>query len=183
MKGLMILANGFEDVEAIATLDVLRRSQLDITLVSVSDTLDVLSQSNVYMKSDKLLTEINKEEYDFLIIPGGKAVFNVLDKLPQINELINYFVESEKLVSAICAAPHLIGKLGHLKNETFTCFPSCEGGIIGGKYLPDEGVVRSNNFITAKSMYYSIDFALAIIDHLQGEQQVEKVTNNIKGLA
>ena len=181
MKGLMILANGFEDVEALATLDVLRRSKLNVTLVSVNNTLEVTTQSNIVVKAEKLFNELDINEFDFLIIPGGRAVFQVLDKMYEIDNLINHFANNNKLVCAICAAPHLVGKLGHLKNKLFTCFPTCEEQIIGGTYLKDQGVVTSGNFITGKAMYYSFDFALAIIKHLQGEEQAKKVLASIKG--
>ena len=115
MKGLMILANGFEDVEALATLDVLRRSKLNVTLVSVNNTLEVTTQSNIVVKAEKLFNELDINEFDFLIIPGGRAVFQVLDKMNEIDNLINHFANNNKLVCAICAAPHLVGKLGHLK--------------------------------------------------------------------
>lgn len=178
----MILANGFEDVEAIATLDVLRRSKLDITLATVNDELLTISQSKVPMMADDLLKRLNYQKFDFLIIPGGGAVFAVLDKMPKISEIINYFVSENKLVAAICAAPHLIGKLGHFDNHQYTCFPTCETDIIGGTYLSSEGVVISGNFITGKSMYHSIDFSLAIVEKLQGKIQREVVERKLQGL-
>lgn len=178
----MILANGFEDVEAIATLDVLRRSQIDITLATVNDELLTISQSKVPYMADDLLKQLNYQEFDFLIIPGGGAVFKVLDKMPIISEIINYFVSSKKLVATICAAPHLVGKLGHFKDHSFTCFPTCEAKIIGGTYLPQMGVVISGNFITGKSMFHSIEFGLAIIEKIQGKAQREIIEKKIQGL-
>lgn len=178
----MILANGFEDVEAIATIDVLRRAGLEVVLATVNDELLTTTQSDISILAEQLLSDIDYKEFDFLIIPGGKAVFAVLDKLPIIDKIINYFVSEERLVSAICAAPHLVGKLGHLKNHEYTCFPTCETAIVGGKYLPEEGVVVSDNFITAKAMAYSIDFALAIIKKLLGEEKSTKVSLSVKGI-
>lgn len=178
----MILANGFEDVEAIATVDVLRRSKLDITLATVNDELLTISQSKVPMMADKLLKQLNYQTFDFLIIPGGGAVFAVLDKMAKIREIINHFVSSDKLVAAICAAPHLVGKFGHYKNHQYTCFPTCETEIIGGTYQPTDGVITSGNFITGKSMYHSIEFGLAIVEKLQGKEQRELIEKKIQGL-
>lgn len=79
MKGLVIIADGFEDTEAIATIDVLKRSKLEITTASF-DSLEVTSAFNLKVKADKLMKDVREEEYDFLVIPGGRAVFNVLDK-------------------------------------------------------------------------------------------------------
>src|SRR5690554_4651342 len=114
MKGIVILANGFEDTEAIATIDVLKRSKLEITTVSF-DSLAVTSAYNIQVQADMLYKDLKLEEYDFLVIPGGRAVFNVLDKKEEVSELIKIFMEQEKLVAAICAAPMLVGKLGYLK--------------------------------------------------------------------
>lgn len=179
MKGLVILADGFEDTEAIATIDVLKRSKLDITTASF-DSLDVTSQYNLKVKADKLLKDIKEGDYDFLVIPGGRAVFNVLDKKPELSELIGRFVESGRLVAAICAGPSQIGKLGYLKGKKYTCFPSCEQGI-DGILQQNKGVIRDGNIITAKAMAYSFDFALEIVEYLQGKEQREAVYKNIRG--
>ena len=81
VKGLILLANGFEDTEAITTIDILRRAKIELDLVSVSDNLEIMTQSKIMMKAEKLLKDLNLSEYDFLVIPGGGAVFNVLSKL------------------------------------------------------------------------------------------------------
>ena len=115
MKGLIILVNGFEDVEALATIDVLRRSGIIIDTTSL-DNKDIITQSNNKIQANYLLNEINTQEYDFLIIPGGKAVFNILDNDNRIDQLIDEFYNNNKLICAICAAPRLIAKRGYFKN-------------------------------------------------------------------
>ena len=182
MKGLLLLANGFEDTEALATLDCLRRSGLIVYTVSVTNNKKLLTQSNVYVEADFVIDEINYQEFDFLVCPGGKAVFQVLDKTVRVNEIVRYFISNNKLSAFICAAPHLPGKLGLLENKKYTCFPGCNTQIIGGKYYPQMPVVIDGNIITARSMAYSIDFALAIIEKLLGNSQKEKVENSIRGL-
>lgn len=179
MKGIVILANGFEDTEAIATIDVLKRSKLEITTVSF-DSLAVTSAYNIQVQADMLYKDLKLEEYDFLVIPGGRAVFNVLDKKEEVSELIKIFMEQEKLVAAICAAPMLVGKLGYLKDREYTCFPSCEEGI-EGIHRPKKGVVRDGNIITAKAMAFSIDFALEIIEYLQGKEKRNAIYRNVRG--
>lgn len=181
MKGLIILANGFEDVEAIATIDVLRRSKLTVDMVTVNNTLDVLTQSNILLKAEKMLKDVNKKEYDFLIIPGGKAVRLVLNNHEELAKWITDFVDNKKLVAAICAAPSLVGKLGYFDNIPFTCFPGFHSTSTGGIYHQEKGVIRVDNFITAKSMGYSIEFALEIIDYLQGAEQRNDTYKNIFG--
>lgn len=181
MKGLIILANGFEDTEALATIDVLKRSKLQIDKVSLQDTLDIVSQYDLKIKADFLLKDINPNDYDFLVIPGGRAVSLVLDKSKELETLIHNFVSRNKLIAAICAGPSQVGKLGYYQNEKYTCFPGTENKIIGGKYLANKGVVRSGNFITAKAMAYSIEFGLEIVEYLQGKTQRTAVSRSVHG--
>ena len=180
MKGLIILVNNFEDVEALATVDVLRRSGIIIDTTSL-DNKDVITQSNNKISVDYLLSEVNLNEYDFLILPGGKAVFNILDKEKRIDDLIDYFYTNKKLICAICAAPRLIAKRGYFDNLKFTIFPGCLETEVLGKQV-SKGVVVEDYFITAKSMYYSIEFALEIINKLQGKEQKKKIEKQIKGI-
>ena len=179
MKGLIILVNNFEDVEALATVDVLRRSGIIIDTTSL-DNKDIITQSNNKISVDYLLCEVNFNEYDFLILPGGKAVFNILDKDKRIDDLVDYFYVNKKLICAICAAPRLIAKRGYFDNLKFTIFPGCLETEVLGKQV-SKGVVVEDYFITAKSMYYSIEFALEIIKKLQGKDQKKKIEIQIKG--
>lgn len=180
MKGLIILVNNFEDVEALATVDVLRRSGIIIDTTSL-DNKDVITQSNNKITVDYLLNEVNVNEYDFLILPGGKAVFNILDNDKRIDDLVDYFYSNKKLICAICAAPRLIAKRGYFNNLKFTIFPGCLETEVLGKQTT-KGVVVEDYFITAKSMYYSIEFALEIINKLQGKEQKKKIEKQIKGI-
>ena len=180
MTGLIVLTNGFEDVEAIATIDVLRRSGIRIDTTSL-DNKEIITQSNNTITVDYLLHELNLEDYTFLILPGGKAVFNILDKDKRIDNLIDNFYNNNKLICAICAAPRLIAKRGYFKNLNFTIFPGCLDGEVLGNIL-NNGVVVEEKFITAKSMYYSIEFALEIINKLQGNEQRKIIEDQIKGI-
>ena len=179
MKGLIVLVNGFEDVEALATIDVLRRSGIQVDTTSL-DNKDVITQSNNKITVDYSLKELNIPEYDFLILPGGKAVFNILDKDARVDYLVDEFYIQGKLICAICAAPRLIAKRGYFKNLKFTIFPGCLDEEVLGKQV-NKGVVVEEKFITAKSMYYSIEFALEIIKKLQGKNQMQIIKKQIMG--
>ena len=175
-KGMILLNNGFEDVEAIATIDVLRRAKIELDLVSLDDT-NIKTQSGINLHSEKLLNDVNVNSYDFLIIPGGMAVFKYLHKRNEVSDLINKFAKKEKLVATICAAPSLVGKLGYFKDKKFTCFPGCEEGIVG-KYT-GRGIEVAGSFITGKSMAYTIEFALEIVKYLLGKEKAKEVENSI----
>lgn len=177
VKGLILLANGFEDTEAITTIDILRRAKIELDLVSVSENIDILTQSKIYIKAEKLLKDVVLDDYDFLVIPGGGAVFNVLSKMEVINLVIKEFDQKNKLIASICAAPSLLGKLGLFKDLEFTCYPSCEEGFEG--IYTKKGVEIHKNYITAKSMAYTVDFGLAIVSYLLGEEVKNNVSNAI----
>ena len=181
MKGLMILANGFEDVEAIATIDVLKRAQVDLTVATLHDKDIVVTSHNNQLVIDTYLKDLNYVDYDFLIIPGGQAVFKELDENKLVDEIVNDFCSKKKLVCAICAAPLLIGKHGYLQDLEYTCFPGCNEKIIGGN-LVNETVVHCQNIITARSMYYTCDFALEIISTVKGNEIALEIAKQIKGL-
>lgn len=136
MKGLILLADYFEDIEALATNDLLRRAKIATELVSMSNSRTVISQSGLKLQVRKLFSEIKLEEFDFLVIPGGKAVsLTHLDSKDTL-QAINYFKDNNKLICAICAGPAVLGKYGLLDGKKYTCFPSYEKYAPKGKYLP-----------------------------------------------
>lgn len=181
MKGLIILANGFEDVEAIAVIDVLKRAQVHLTSVTLNSKDVVTSSSNNKLIIEKSLKDVEYQKYDFLVLPGGKAVFNELDGNKKVEEIVKYFCDSHKLVCAICAAPLLVGQHGYFKDLEYACFPGCNEKILQGK-LSSEPIVRSEHFITARSMYYATDFALEIVSAVKGNEKAIEIAKQIKGL-
>lgn len=181
MKLLMLFADRFEDVEAIATLDVLQRGGDEVTSASMMGRLDVATKCGHTIRVNTLIEDINTTEYDGIIIPGGPASFQILAFMPRVNELIREFVDAGKLVSAICAAPFLIGRMGYLENKNYTVFPGFEKDVIGGNYLRNEGVVRDGKIITAKSMYYSLEFGIKIHEYFHGTESASKLRLSCQG--
>lgn len=181
MKGLMIISNGFEDTEALTTLDVLRRGGLEVNLCSILNNENVLSAHGVLVKSDSLYSQIKLEDYDFLVLPGGPHVYKNLHKNKDIEDMIKYFAGNNKLIAAICAAPSLVSKLGLYSNIKYTCFPGCDVDNPLGKNTGNEIEVY-DKFITARSMYYSIPFALAIVENLLGKAKSKELEKQLKGI-
>lgn len=182
MKGLLLLANHFEDSEALVTYDILRRSGIEVVLTSVEGTKELVTQNQIQLLADALIEEVSLDEFDFLVIPGGKAVFEKLDHLEIVDKVIMYFYDNKKWIAAICAAPHLLGKLGILEDKNYVCFPNCNDRIIGGTLLKEEKVVVENRIITGRAMAVTVDFALAIVETLQGKTQKEKIEKSIYGI-
>jgi 4-methyl-5(b-hydroxyethyl)-thiazole monophosphate biosynthesis len=182
MKYLMLFADNFEDVEAIATLDVLKRGGDIVTSASIMGRLNVKTKCGNILTVDTLIEDVvNLKEYDALIIPGGPGSFKIMPNVPIVEELIHTFIERDKVVAAICAAPHLIGKLGYFKDKKYTVHPGFQDQIIGGTYLRDKGVVVDGKFITAKSMYYSIEFGLTIYGYFHGDIEKEALRKACMG--
>ena len=169
MKGIILLDNYFEDTEALATIDVLIRGGLEIVKVNMSNNKELTTQCGHKLVVDTFYKDIDFKNYDYLVIPGGRAVMNSLLNDKRVYEAIDTFNKDHKLIAAICAAPSLLRD--YLKNKDFTCFPGFEK-YIDGNYKINNGVVRVDNYITAKSMYYSIEFGLEIVDYLTNNKNL-----------
>ena len=181
MKLLMLFVDNFEDTEAIATLDVLKRGGLEVITASLMKREDISPKYVKQVKSDVLIEDVNYKEFDGLVIPGGPGSFQIMPSLPIVEELIRFFADSNKLVASICAAPHLVGKLGYFNGKNFTVHPGFESLCVGGNYQREKGVVRDANFITGKSMYYSIQFGLEIIKYFYNEEYAKQVEKGLQG--
>ena len=179
MKGIIILANYFEDVEALITIDILRRAKIEIDLVSVEESLELTTQSQIKIKAEKRYDEINLNDYNFLVIPGGKAVFNTHLESSITKSILDKFYHNKELIASICAAPAVLGKYGYLDNINFTCFPSCEEYMPNGIYLKEKKVVVDGNIITSKAAGTTFDFAYQIVKYLKGEEEANKVLKSV----
>lgn len=180
MKGLVILADGFEDTEAIMTIDILKRAGCEVTTASPTGNLKVISSFNLQVSVEKNLYEIDVKDFQFLVIPGGRAVEAILKKSEIVRTTILAFAKAQKLLAAICAAPSLLINYGLLENTEYTCFPAYENLALAPLYR-DKPLVVTKNVITAKAMAYTKEFALAIVKHLLGEKISQKVEKQIRG--
>lgn len=178
MKGIILIQNEFEDTEAITTIDILNRAGIKPILVNMSDDKVVTTQSGLKLIVDYFYKDIDLEEYDFVIIPGGSAVKKYLYYDNRVEEIIKYFNSNEKYIFTICAAPMVVAKHGLFNGMKYTCFPGCEENM-EGNYTKKAVVV--NKFITGKSMAYTVDFALAIVEKLLGKEKAKQVEMSIKG--
>ena len=179
MFGLMLLANGFEDSEALTTRDVLIRAKINIDLVSITKETVVISSHGLKVISDLTIDEIDINKYDFLVLPGGGMGTANLKASKKVADIVLKFHEQNKLIAAICAAPGVLGRLNLLKDKKYTCFANCEDGP--GINTKSE-VEIDGNIITARSMYFSVPFALAIITKLIGKEKADEVYQQLLGI-
>lgn len=171
-KVLVLLANGFEDIEAVTVIDLLRRAKINVTVTTV-DNSPIISGSMLKYNVDKDISEIKAEDYDMLFLPGGGGV-KELDNSLKVKEIITSFVRSKKFVAAICAAPLILGKMGFLDNKRFTCYPSFERFSDKGIYTGN-GVEVDGNIITGRGIAYVFDFAFMLIKILEADDVLSSV--------
>ncbi len=173
----MFLADGFEETEAIACLDVIRRAELEILTVSVKEPM-VTGAHGVCVKADLCMEDITTNGLKGIILPGGMPGTLYLERCEALQALIAYCVENDLLVAAICAAPSILGKQGYLKGEKAVCFPGFED-FLEGASVGTEKCVVSGRFITAKAMGSAIDFGLAIVSQVASPSEAEHIKRSI----
>lgn len=166
----IFLDNGFEEIEAITTIDLLRRADIMVTTISVTGIETVLGAHNIAVKADALFQAVDFSDAEMLILPGGAT------RLGEHNDLCELLLQhnaENKMIAAICAAPSVLGQLGILHGKQATCYPGFESylgeSFIGGL------VVESKNIITAKGPGLSSDFAFCIIEKLKGSDIADQV--------
>ena len=175
MKLLMTVTDGYEEVEAIGTLAILRRAGLDVTFASLYSS-QATGRYGVHVDGLVPLSEVDVDDYDMLIIPGGPE-YIVEEKDPSFLAMVKKFFEEDKYVAAICAGPTILGHLGLLKGRRYTCFTSMDEDF-GGTY-EDRYVVVDGRLITGRSCAASIDFALAIVETLLGKDKADRLKESI----
>ncbi len=174
MRALAIIFDGFEEVEGIAPFALLRRAGIELTIASKRN--EVIGAHSIHLTDISYLAEINYKDYDALLLPGGPH-YQFMESYDFAIEIINYFMQKDKIVCAICAAPTILGRLGYLKDKSYTCF-TCMNEDFGGIYL-DQPVVTDVNLITARSAAASIEFAYEIIKKLAGEEALLSLKERI----
>ena len=177
-KVAVFLAPGFEECEALMTVDLLRRAQLDTTMYSIHNTDEVTGSHNITIKADKKLNELN-ELFDCVILPGGMPGTKYLMESKEVNALVVEHFNQNRLVAAICAAPSVLGELQLLQGKKATCFPGFEDQLHGAEVL-NQKAVADGNIITAKGLGAAVEFAHAIISYLINSKTADQVVKTIQ---
>ena len=180
MKKLGIfMADGCEMLEGLAVVDVVRRTgEMEIVTIAIGDKKEVTSSHNVTFLTDALASEVNFEELDGIVLPGGMPGTLNLGANETVNAVIKQFAEEGKLVAAICAAPSVLGAAGILEGRHATCHPGFEEKLIGATCLED-AVVIDGHIVTSRGMGTAVDFGLAIVWLMLDDEAVEKVKKGI----
>lgn len=175
----VFLANGFEEIEALAVVDVLRRAELDVLTVGVGEDF-VIGSHQIPVAADIYERDLVLDEnVQAIVLPGGMPGTLNLEKSPIVQKAIDWAIEKEKLVCAICAAPSILGHKGLLEGKTATCFPGFEEELFGAN-VSKEFVVKDDNIITAKGMGSAIEFGLQIAEILANPLEVKKIRASLQ---
>lgn len=171
---------GFEEIEGLTVVDLLRRADIEIETVSITDKYEVTGSHNITIKTDKIFSEIDIDKADMLFLPGGPGTPNLAAHEGVIQALRN-FNEKGKNIAAICAAPSVPGQLGMLKGKKATCYPGYEDKLLGAEYVREKAVT-DGNITTARGMGTSIDFGLELIRILADKEKADEIADKIQFL-
>jgi len=159
MRLIVPLAEGFEEIEAVAVIDILRRANIKVDVVGIEDEI-VAGRNGIKILCDKVIADVKPEDYDGIVLPGGNPGYKNLENNQQVINFIKTFNSKGKLIAAICASPTILEKVGVLEGKKATCYPSMRDKI---KNFVDERVVVDKNVITSQGPGTAIEFALEIV--------------------
>ncbi len=177
-KVCVLLAEGFEEIEALTVVDLLRRARIYVDTAAVADEYMVRGSHGIAVQTEDLFSEVDFEDFDMLVLPGGLPGTTNLGDHSGVRKVIRDFAEKDKYIAAICAAPTLLGSLGLLKGKRVTCYPSMEKQI-SGAVLTGAPVMSDENIITGQGVGAAIEFALNLIAVLMGDEKAQEIAEAI----
>lgn len=178
MKVYVFLADGFEEIEGITIIDVLRRAQIETETISITGNMEVTGAHGIIIHADKLFDIEYLRDGDMLVMPGGGKGTEALKAHKDLALLIHEYSEKGKYLAAVCAAPTVLGKLGILKGKAATCYPSCETDLIGAECKTDK-VVQDGRIITSRGPGTTLEFALKLVEITAGEETSKRLRQGL----
>lgn len=168
----IFFADGFEELEALAPVDVLRRAGIEVRMVGVTGEM-VRGRSGIEVKTEITPKEVDLADAEMLVLPGGGGYVN-LENSETVIKLVRDAYAAGRYVAAICAAPSILGRMGLLRGRKATCFPGFESALEGATYTGDP-VCVDGKIITARGPGVAVDFALSLIEALRGKETATKI--------
>lgn len=173
-KIMILLPNGYEEIEALTVVDFCRRAGIEIDMVSITGSIDTIGDHGIVIKADKLLDDIDEDEYVGVITPGGMPGTKMLKSSKEVLSIINKFFSQGRLVASICASPMVLEEAGIASKIRGTIYPGLEENVNFKEF--DEGlVVRDKNVITSRGPATAILFAYEIIAYIKGEEASKNI--------
>ncbi len=168
------LADGFEEIEAITVVNVLRRADIPVKTVSITKGKSVRGAHDIPVTADLLYEEADYQKCEMIVLPGGMPGTINLEKHEGLTSQLSSFAKEKKWLAAICAAPSVLGKLSLLKGKRATSYPGFQDQMIGAEYMEDH-VVIDGKVITSRGPGTAIEFSLNLVELLKNEQISETV--------
>lgn len=177
-KVAVFFVDGFEEIEALAVVDILRRAKIDVTLVSMKGIKEVYGAHKISIVTERFFDDVNYEAIDMLVLPGGMPGTTRLAESKPLQKLLKRFYDNGKFISAICAAPSILGNLGLLDGKNATCYPGYEDKLKGATVI-DAGAVIDGNIITGRSAGSAVEFGLALVEALEGKEVSDSIAKSV----
>jgi len=174
----IILGEGFEEIEAVAPCDILRRGGIEVKFVGV-DGLAVRGGHGIIVNADAGLNEIDLDSANMLVIPGGMGGVNSILSSQRAMDIIKAAFDKKVALGAICAGPTVLAKLGITDGKKAVCYPGTEGEMGSAETQMDANVVVEDNLITGRAPGAAIDFGLALLEYLKGKETAEEVRSDL----
>ena len=171
----VLLGTGFEEVEAIAPIDLMRRAGIDVLSVGVTGKT-VYGSHNIGIEADILLDEVDLTDLEMVVLPGGLGGVAAARASEGTLNLLRFAWENGKFVAAICAGPTVLADLHITDGKNATCYPGCEGGMGEANLIADVPCVRDGNLITGTSAGCAVPFGLALVEALRGKETADTIT-------
>lgn len=173
-KVIIYLADGFEEIEALGTADILRRGGAEVKIVSIKNDKNLIGSNNIKIIADEIIDNINENDYDMIVFPGGMENAKSLADSEKVINIIKKFNEQGKLIASICASPAFaINKSGIAKKRKITCYPGLEDRLKDSNYV-EENAVTDGNLTTSRGPATTFEFAYKLLDELGLDSQSVK---------
>ncbi len=177
-KAAVLLADGFEEIEGLTVVDILRRASIYVDTISVTEDYMIHGAHGINVQTEDLFGEVDFAEFDMVVLPGGMPGTANLDRHAGAKRVVKEFAENGKYVAAICAAPSILGGLGLLKGKRAACYPSVEDKLSGAVIMKTP-VVLDGNIITSRGMGTALDFALTLVEVLAGKSKASEIAASV----
>ena len=176
-KVLVLLSPGFEEIEAVTIIDILRRADIDVTVAGLEKEM-VTGSHNISIKSDVFYKDVNIDDFELLVLPGGQPGTNNMKANPIIIDWLHKFDRENKNVAAICAAPIVLKEANIIEKIAVTSYPT-EKGNFNVDYYSEKFVVIDKNIITSRGVGTAIDFALELVNIIKGKNVRDNLATKI----
>lgn len=173
-KVMVILADGFEEIEAVSVIDILRRADIPTEIIGLKEG-HVTSARGLAVMTDGCIDSVNPDEYEMIVLPGGLAGAKNIDESEKVEEIVKLYLRQEKYVAAICASSYILAKKGLLHGRMATCFPTFKGIVEVLCDFQNASVVVDENIITSRGPGTAAEFAFTIVELLRNEDEADRL--------